>query len=174
MTMRTYSRGALFFVSVVLLLLPPHVLSQPRFETIGHWRVTAVHHEMDAVSHVILRTTFASTERAAIEGQNVEGFFGFRIFGGSLMTLDAPSSIGRNYWPHCDLNLSTYSISGSSPQLIATRRRGGSCNAIPMDGELIKAFQTGDVARVRVHRQNGYISLHGFAAAWERARELAQ
>ena len=159
---------ALFF------FMSAEAFAQPRFESYGAWKVAPLHDYMDLNSHVLMRTTFASSERGAREGQDVDATFGFRIFGGVLMSLDASHAFGRNSWPSCDLDSSSYSIDGSPTRRIASIQIPGSCNAVPMDGELVQSLQQGGVAYVRLNRRNGYISLEGFADAWERARELAR
>lgn len=164
------------FVLIVLisLVVPAEAFGQPRFESYGAWKVAPLHDYMDLSSHVLMRTTFASSERGAREGQDVDATFGFRIFGGSLMIIHASGAFGRNTWPNCDLDSSSYSIDGSPPRQIASIQRPGSCNAVPMDGELVQSLKHGGVAYVRLGRHNGYISLEGFTEAWERAREFAR
>lgn len=140
----------------------------------GHWTVTAVHDPMDAVSHVIMRTHFARSKQGALDGEPARYRFGLRIFGGQLMTLAPDLDLGKEWWPHCDMNLSTFSIDEGPPQLIAITQRGGSCNSVPLDGSVVSGFKRASVARVRLNKTNGYISLHGFSAAWEFANSLAR
>jgi hypothetical protein len=48
----------------------------------------------------------------------------------------------------------------------------GSCNSLEKNGVVIRKFITGSQAKVRMHYDDGMISLKGFGAAWDRAMQL--
>lgn len=141
----------------------------PEWETFGDWKVAKVSDEMDPVSHVVLRTTFTPDAGEVFSGPYD---FGFRIFGRSLITLDVDLEMaGKNFWPHCDFESSSYSVDGSSPEFIATVDDPGNCDDVSMS--VINRFKAGSEARLKLRYTTGSISLKGFTAAWNRFRQLS-
>lgn len=149
------------------------IAAGPEWKGFGDWRVAAVHEEMDPTSHVVLRTTFTvDNDESVYSGDTYE--IGFRIFGGSLMTLDTMYGFpAENSWPNCDFDTASYKVDNGPLGYIATIDRGGSCSAVPMKGALIRAFLSGSKAKLKLNYVVGSISLKGFAEAWREAARLS-
>lgn len=147
------------------------------WERFGDWYVKALHDDMDLVTHVRLFTEFTLSERPShyVTPIKKDLAFGLSIFGGSLVTTSHSMSLGgRDYWPYCDNDLSSASIDGGRVIQVATIPAGGSCNRVDANGPLISQFKAGQSAKLRIGSDNGVISLNGFSAAWDRARQLSQ
>ena len=121
----------------------------PEWKEYGDWRIAAVHDEMDPTSHVVLRTTL--TVDSAEGPQARETYeIGFRIFGGTVMTLDTQYGFpARDSWPQCDFNTASYKVDDGALGYIATVHKGGSCNGVPVQGALIRSFLTGSQAKLK-------------------------
>lgn len=147
------------------------------WESFGDWHVKALHDDMDIVTHVRLFTEFTLSEKPSpyVASIKKDLAFGLSIFGGSLVTTSHSLNLGgRDYWPYCDNDLSSASIDGGRAVQVATIPAGGSCNRVDANGPLISQFKAGQSAKLRVSSDNGVISLKGFSAAWDRARQLSQ
>lgn len=171
--MRDAGRPQLRFIASLLLLIlaAPAAAQPPRWETFGDWQVAAVHDDMDPTSHVILRTTMQVEGERSYLRPTYE--IGFRVFGGILIALDPDIQMpGRNSWPSCDFDLSSYRLDGQPVRYLADVDDGGSCNHVSQS--VIRDFMRGRAARLRLNGVDGSISLRGFSAAWNRARQLAR
>ncbi len=136
------------------------------WETYGEWQVRAVQDDMSPSSQIVIRTT--------VENESGDSFqYGFEVFGRSLVTQYVSYDFyAKNYWPHCDLDYSTYKIDEmGKPQYIATIDDGGSCDNVSL--RVIRQFQNGQTARIKLKYTTGTISLKGFSAAWRRLQALA-
>ena len=165
-------------IVAALLLLTVGVNSAiaagPEWREFGDWRIAGVHQEMDPTSHVILRTTFTvDNDDPVYSGNTYE--IGFRIFGGSIMTLDTMYGFpADDSWPNCDFDTASYKVDNRALGYIATINRGGRCNAVPMKGVLIQSFLTGSKAKLKLNDVVGSISLDGFVQAWREAAKLTK
>jgi hypothetical protein len=163
-------------VALLLLLVVgtnPAIAAGPDWKEFGDWRVAAVHEEMDPTSHVVLRTKFKVDDDESVYGVDTYEI-GFRIFGGSLMTLDTMYGFpAEDSWPNCDFDTASYKVDNGPLGYVATIDRGGSCNAVPMSGHLIRSFSNGSNAKLKLHYVVGSISLKGFAQAWQEAARLS-
>jgi hypothetical protein len=140
----------------------------PEWETFGDWQVAAVHDEMDPVSHVILRTNFTPE---ATETRQGSYYFGFRVFGGTLVTLDVDRELGgKGYWPSCDYDTSSFRVDKGPVGYLATVDDPGSCDNVSTS--VVREFQAGSVAKLKLNYTTGNISLKGFSAAWRRSMQL--
>lgn len=143
--------------------------SGPDWEQFGDWEVAAVHDDMSPVSQIVMRSTVVPDEG---ESSRQPFLYGFRIFGRSLVTQDVPYGVGgRNYWPHCDLDYSTYKIGNARPEYIASVDEPGSCDKVSLS--VIRKFRAASSAKVKIHYTTGTLSLAGFTAAWNRVQQLA-
>jgi hypothetical protein len=142
------------------------------WESFGDWEVAKISDTMDPVTKVLIRTNFERTTRASTEDGYV---IGFRIVGKSIMRLYSMVNLGVDeYWPECGFNNASYSVGGSKAQYIASIDNPGDCNLVPMNGELIRKFKTGQTAKLRIDGVDGDVSLRGFPEAWTRAMKLAR
>lgn len=143
------------------------------WEQHGDWFVKALHDDMDLVTQVKMSTSFESDKHPAYRASD-DMKFGFTVFNGRLVVQSHSLSLGgRDYWPFCENNLASASVDGGRAIQIATVSGGGRCNQVDPDGILISQFRAGQAARLRVHYDDGAISLKGFTAAWNRARQLS-
>jgi hypothetical protein len=166
-------RGIVVAISLLVAGTNPAIAASPEWTEFGDWRVAAVREEMDPTSHVVLRTTFKVDDDDSVYGGDTYEI-GFRIFGGSLMTLDTMYGFpAEDSWPNCDFDTASYKVDSGPLGYIATIDRGGSCNAVPMRGPLIGSFSSGSNAKLKLHQVVGSISLRGFAQAWQEAAQLS-
>ena len=144
-------------------------LNKGQWVKFGDWRVRVTSDDMDPVPSVVLMTELNA--RGPGMSSDRELAFGFKLIGEKVLSVNASITLGRNYWPHCDFDTASYSISGSRARFISTVDNAGRCNTIPIDGHLISSFKAGQMARLRLNRTDGSISLTGFSAAWGAAME---
>ena len=150
---------------------PSNVRAQtgPEWKQFGDWEVAAVHDEMSPVSQVIIRTTVVPDDS---ESRSEPFNYGFRVFGRELITQDVAYGMsGRNFWPHCDYDFSTFKVDDGKPSYIATIEDGGSCENVSI--QVIRKFQSGSSAKLKINYVTGTISLKGFSAAWRRLQQLS-
>lgn len=160
------------------VLISPSV-GASEWERFGDWQVKALHDEMDTTTRVRLFTEFHESDEDRYKRVNFEEEkkrnIGFEIFGGHVVTL-SPSYgfIARGYWPFCEMDASTVSVDGSKAIRVSTVGAAGECARVTRNGELIRQFKAGSSARMRIGREDGSVSLKGFAAAWDRALQLGK
>ena len=153
------------------VLLPSAVTAAPTgpaWETYGDWQVAAVNDDMDPVSHVVLRTVFKPDPTEVRQG---DYYFGFRVFDGSLIIIDVDHALGgKNYWPSCTFDSSSYRIDKGPVGYLATVDGSGSCESVSIS--IVRRFQAGSVAKLRLNYTTGTVSLKGFSSAWRRSLQL--
>ncbi|HAG77582.1 MAG: hypothetical protein CMK74_19635 [Pseudomonadales bacterium] len=145
------------------------------WEVYGDWYVKALHDEMDTVTRVRLFTPFDEIEDYPSYGvvNPKDQTFGLEVFGGSFVTLSPSMYLGgKMYWPFCESDFSSVSVDGSKAVRMTPVENPGSCNSLEKNGVVIRKFITGSQAKVRMHYDDGMISLKGFGAAWDRAMQL--
>ncbi|MES2817901.1 MAG: hypothetical protein V4812_02825 [Pseudomonadota bacterium] len=153
------------------------------WESFGDWHVKALHDDMDTVTHVRLFTDYTAIEKLSIYGvvYPEDQAFGFEIFDNSLVVLSPTFELGgKGYRPYCENDMSSVSVDGSKAiRLTPVDHTDSSsvdnpaiCNSVDMDGAAIAKFLVGRQAKIRLHYDDGFISLNGFKAAWSRALQL--
>jgi hypothetical protein len=155
-----------FLVFSSLFFCLPALAEPERF---GDWSVEKVNGEMDPTTEVVITTHFSMIAADRIASRE----FGFRIFGGSLIGFEIDNLIdGKDYWPYCDFDLSSFKVDSAKVRYFSTRDMGGQCDQILPD--FVQAWSAGNEAKLKLNDTVGTVSLKGFSAAWKRAIALGR
>lgn len=171
----------LYFALTAILILNNAHATQVRndeWEQFGEWEVKPVHGEMDPYTSIIIRTKFNEIIDPAnppLSHKPEELVFGFKVFGGKLMSVYTMLNFGgRDYWPDCDYNSASFRVDNSKPHYISTIDNPGGCDRVAMNGKTVSMFKSGKSAKLKVYYRTGEISLNGFSAAYNRALQLSR